>query len=54
MEPTETITLDRPIILFRSNPKCCVKLTLDGNTPAQNEISKPKKIVDICMSIIVK
>ena len=37
MEPTETNTLDRPIILFRSVPKYRVKLTLDGRRHQHRE-----------------
>ena len=41
MEPRDTRTLVRPIRLFLSAPRARVKLTEEGRTPAQKEISKP-------------
>ena len=41
IEPRDTRILDSPIRLFLSSPRALVKLTEEGRTPAQKEISRP-------------
>lgn len=41
IEPRDTRTLVSPMRLFLSPPRALVKLTEEGRTPAQKEISRP-------------